>query len=1485
MRPINYSVLLILFIVLAFFFIPLNSSNAAGPHIINAVYDANSSRLSLTCNEIIQYDKITAYGIAITNESGSSYISLANTEVLETSNSSTVTIQLYHPKNKRSIYELGEAGIPLLLNIFPSSIFNLADEVNEAIRNFPVNYLTNNNPVKIDSVSYDATDNFLRIHCNRDIVTIYKLNDQYFNAIDYSSIIFYDPVSENSVALSGKKSVRVRSYTSLEIRVLPGDQKIIETSLTTGALKFLTGAYSIMGENGEGNLKISAADNVSIRYIPQDTAKTPVVTEAFYDATHNQLTLNFGNITSSTRGIDTTIVFFSGISIDDDLGGPNPDANLSGGVAHGIKSGVPKYIRTIIIDVTADDEALIESLTNKNSLHLILEPMTFFHRCYTKTGNGNFVLATGVMEITYQTDEGTPEIARLKYDFPEHKCMIDFNKMIEVSSFQPTGISIGGIQLTGGTVAESGYSSKITLDVNSTDQAAIETLPLATKANLTISVNANSFKNMDNIFNIGKAFEDGDTTATGETILVGYGRSFWDKSFEAFPTEDQLVPASLRAAGDRCYIYVADDQWTGSWEDDLGNLQPIISQTDVDDFLTAFEQSTPADNTKGIYDICREYFGEQVDTDGDSRIIFLFLNLRDEFGPEGGRNNRARDIPRTGGLLLRNELPVSFDPHSAETDMIYIDSEPIIRAGTAHQAMAHYFTEMIFHGVDPDEEQWLVEGMASLAGIICGYQYTGHRFPASQPFLATNNPLNKWTGWNGGLPNVDIYEFYHTSLFCLYMYEQFGDELIATIAADSDNGLQSIRNALNSSMTFEEVFNDFAVAGSFDQLNHPTYNNKYGFQAVDLGFPYTYGLSNFEQLNLLTQNSWTLKFFKVKNRNIPSAIYFTHEQGKFFNLRIAYYDDYNDLVVNSIPINNNQAKIDPTGITSDLFIILTRIDSEMDEVGTFIFSDTTKPLLQAITLAAISNAYERVLLQWSLPYFYSSEGGSLVTKNGTNSAGVQAAKNRQMRQRSDLSAILRQMGFSHYELSRGDAETGPFTVIVSPLSTTHYTDAGLITGQTYYYQIKAVFEDGGSIESDVVSATPGTGVSNLWSTATNRGQYGHPDQATPSCEWPSGSEAHYLWEGRFWIGAIVNGEKLVTHTDYGNNEWYPYGEPRPPVEGTVLGISTFEDSVVYDDLMDIMEHRPLGLIVTEKSSCFPETSPDYDDFIIMEYNILNTGLHGDLNDVFVSWCFDCDVAVIADPSDPHIDDWVDYDPIRNMSYMYDGDHASTPEDDSGESGICSGYIGVRLLSSSTNSVFSHQYWNWEGDPGTDEEKYDFMAARHPFGRGENYMPNPADWDYPEFDYRFLLSIGPINIPAGKSLYTAVAIVLGEGLEGLQTNSDYAKQLYDNSSAIESPNEDGLIIDKYAISQNYPNPFNPTTAIEYSLPQMDHVTIKIYNILGQQLITLVDEPKSAGLHKIYWNGKNSLGYDIASGLYFYKIKTSNFSKIKKMILLR
>jgi hypothetical protein len=108
-----------------------------------------------------------------------------------------------------------------------------------------------------------------------------------------------------------------------------------------------------------------------------------------------------------------------------------------------------------------------------------------------------------------------------------------------------------------------------------------------------------------------------------------------------------------------------------------------------------------------------------------------------------------------------------------------------------------------------------------------------------------------------------------------------------------------------------------------------------------------------------------------------------------------------------------------------------------------------------------------------------------------------------------------------------------------------------------------------------------------------------------------------------------------------------------------------------------------------------------------------------------------------------------------------------------------------------------------------------------------------------------------------------------------------------SSLVGIDDPQNLVPSKFILSQNYPNPFNPLTKIKYSIPNVIlseaknlNVTVKVFDVLGREVATLINEEKQPGVYEVEFNASN-----ISSGIYFYQLKTGTYSETKKLILMK
>lgn len=136
-----------------------------------------------------------------------------------------------------------------------------------------------------------------------------------------------------------------------------------------------------------------------------------------------------------------------------------------------------------------------------------------------------------------------------------------------------------------------------------------------------------------------------------------------------------------------------------------------------------------------------------------------------------------------------------------------------------------------------------------------------------------------------------------------------------------------------------------------------------------------------------------------------------------------------------------------------------------------------------------------------------------------------------------------------------------------------------------------------------------------------------------------------------------------------------------------------------------------------------------------------------------------------------------------------------------------------------------------------------------------------------------------NVELGQTYYYKLSAV--DSADNVSEPSDELIAIADLINFVGG--NQGTIIDEFQLKQNYPNPFNPATTIEYTLPRAGYVKIRIYDVLGREIISLFDGYKDAGNHKLVWEGKDNSGNQVASGLYFYQMLAGNFNAVKKLLL--
>jgi hypothetical protein len=121
------------------------------------------------------------------------------------------------------------------------------------------------------------------------------------------------------------------------------------------------------------------------------------------------------------------------------------------------------------------------------------------------------------------------------------------------------------------------------------------------------------------------------------------------------------------------------------------------------------------------------------------------------------------------------------------------------------------------------------------------------------------------------------------------------------------------------------------------------------------------------------------------------------------------------------------------------------------------------------------------------------------------------------------------------------------------------------------------------------------------------------------------------------------------------------------------------------------------------------------------------------------------------------------------------------------------------------------------------------------------------------------------------------------LDGLADTLEVVMVVGEGGAVIEL--ESSTLPEEFTLSQNYPNPFNPTTTIDFSIPKSSHVRLEVFNVLGQSVRVLADEYLAAGFKRVQWDGTDSCGRPVASGIYLYRLTADQFGETRKMMLLK
>jgi len=296
-----------------------------------------------------------------------------------------------------------------------------------------------------------------------------------------------------------------------------------------------------------------------------------------------------------------------------------------------------------------------------------------------------------------------------------------------------------------------------------------------------------------------------------------------------------------------------------------------------------------------------------------------------------------------------------------------------------------------------------------------------------------------------------------------------------------------------------------------------------------------------------------------------------------------------------------------------------------------------------------------------------------------------------------------------------------------------------------------------------------------------------------------------------------------------------------------------------------------GLGLRVESRIFQWNNIIVEDILFINYDIINIS-DFDYPQTCFGFYTDLGVGGLSDGGDE-----AGFIGNLNLAYGYDSDGISNDPPPS----WIPGYIGYTFLDSPVdsqdqlmNSLSTFHISNVIGNALRDDEAIWQKMSYNQIDTSINYS-----------NIGLIAGSGPFNFPKWTTEKFVIAMIMGENLNDLILNKTVAKIVYDSNyvipDSISYVDSDPLeSVNNFDLMQNYPNPFNPTTTIIYNVPFTSNIRIVVYDILGTEIKTLMNEEKIKGEYQLQFDATG-----LSSGVYYYSIFANDFAQTKKMILIK
>jgi hypothetical protein len=425
----------------------------------------------------------------------------------------------------------------------------------------------------------------------------------------------------------------------------------------------------------------------------------------------------------------------------------------------------------------------------------------------------------------------------------------------------------------------------------------------------------------------------------------------------------------------------------------------------------------------------------------------------------------------------------------------------------------------------------------------------------------------------------------------------------------------------------------------------------------------------------------------------------------------------------------------------------------------------------------------------------------------------------------------------------------------------------------------------------------------------NRGRL-YPNMITqgPSGEFPIGSGKNYIYRINSMVGIPGNviqcrytiNEEWEAVGGYHNpslykiafsddsSTWHPVnGWPVKDSSGNSIFISDQDSYCVYSDSNNSVSQ--LDLFIHQTGYVFASDSAE--DIIFFKFEVLSNS-QTEYDSLYFSLYCDIDVGDIAGGVPEYADDRIGFDKENHFLYFFDDGYTPEWQDST------TGYFGIVFLKTPLTTklqsgITDFHYNLYNDDVDIDTIQFGIISSNeglynsnvgykyfHPGNTGNIHFDDTLTVPQSGLDIVANISSGPYNLNANQGLIFYTAIIGGNDYNDIHQNMIIAQNVF--NSVLTDVNEKSEISfpNGFELFQNYPNPFNPSTTISYSIPEAGNVELKVFDILGNEVATLVNEEKVPDNYTAIYNASS-----FASGVYIYTLRTANYIQTKKMMLLK